>query len=285
MNSMSRLACATLLLTLVPALHAAEQVRQALAKLAEEAAAFQRTAPHLAARETLRQRAIKPPKRHFGLGSPDQAREPEWQSREIVSEYGYAALSTGGLHEVRKAVTVDGMPVAENSDAVNRLATGIRSGDDASKKRLLEDFERLGLIGTVTDFGQIVLLFENGGIEQYEWQAIGTRLIGPDRALVLQYKQNGGPQRLTVWDRGRAVRAQIGGEVWVRESDLKPLRITLVSVRGEGTAAVREEAQVDYDVSRYGCVLPAAVTHREYRGTQMTAENRFTYSKFRKLGQ
>jgi hypothetical protein len=101
----------------------------------------------------------------------------------------------------------------------------------------------------------------------------------------LQYKQNGGPQRLTVWDRGRAVRAQIGGEVWVRESDLKPLRITLVSVRGEGTAAVREEAQVDYDVSRYGCVLPAAVTHREYRGTQMTAENRFTYSEFRKLGQ
>jgi len=63
-----------------------------------------------------------------------------------------------------------------------------------------------------------------------------------------------------------------------------PVRITFASVVGEGEKAVREEGQADYEQGRYGAIVPVAVVHREYRMGQMTAENVFSYSAFRKFG-
>jgi len=89
--------------------------------------------------------------------------------------------------------------------------------------------------------------------------------------------------KLTVWTQGQMAREQISGEILVREQDLRPLKILLVSVSGSGTDAIRQEAEVEYAMSAYRALMPVAVTHREFRAGQLTADNRFTYTTFRKF--
>lgn len=277
--------CLALLVSLAALARADDRVRQALDRLAQEAAAFQQIAPNLIARETLKQRAIKPHKKRLHLNSGDpEAAAPEWQRREIVSEYGYLSLAANpnALREFRKPVRVDGrdLPAA---GSVAKLAATLRASNDDAKRRLLEDFEKLGLVGTVTDCGQMILLFTRASLDRYEFQSGGQRMVGADRALIINYEQREGPEGLTIWEGRKQVRQRMRGELWFRESDLLPLRITLVSVRGEKDKAVREEAQTDYEMSRFGTLAPTAVVHREFRAGGLNAENLFTYDDFRKF--
>lgn len=268
-------------------LHAENRLRLALDRLAQEASAFQQIAPDLLARETLRQRALKPAQKHFSLHLGQlPAREPEWQAREIISEYGFASLSDNpaALREFRKPVAVDGRPVPGSANAAARLADSIHSADEGARRRLLEGFEKLGLVGTVTDFGQLLLLFTRTGQERYEFQPVGARMLGAEPVLAIAYKQNDGPAALTIWEGNKRVSGRIRGELWFRESDLLPLRITLYSVRGELQNSVREEAQVDYTPTTLGCLVPVAVLHLEYRAQGLVAENRFTFGSFQKFG-
>jgi hypothetical protein len=267
----------------------ADPVQRMTARLSEEAAAFARIAPDVIGTETLRQRAIEVHHRRFHphIVDPDEKpRGPEWQNREIVSEYSYSTLSDNpaAIREFRRVLTVDGRRVTKRNESPDLLAKSIRSGDDRIKHKLLEQFEKFGLIGTVTDFGQIILLFEGRNIEQYEFSVAGTRMMGADSVTVFRYKQIDGPDRLTVWDGSKETRQKTDGEIWVRQSDYMPLRITLNAERGLGQHAVREEAVVDYTMSPFGALLPVSVLHREYRAGALVAENRFSYSNFRKFG-
>jgi hypothetical protein len=54
--------------------------------------------------------------------------------------------------------------------------------------------------------------------------------------------------------------------------------------RGAGAAMLRQEAEIRYAMSAYGALLPVITEHREIRGEQVVAENRFTYAGFRKFG-
>jgi hypothetical protein len=270
---------------LSPALFAEDQVRETLNHLGEQARNFAQVAPQVVARETLRQRALKPYKRRFAPHSGPAAEiVPEWQSREIESEYGFALLGAapGALREFRTPVAVDGQPVHGSGDAAHRLALSIRSSDDVVKRRLLEDFEKLGLIGTVTDFGQVILLFDHASLDHYDLQLARKQLLGADHVMVFKFRQLEGPGEITIWENGKVERARIAGEIWVSEQDGIPLRVTMSAIR-EQNDPVREEAEVDYAMSAFGAVLPVAVVHREYRKGQMTAENRFTYGPFRKF--
>jgi hypothetical protein len=265
-----------------------EGVRRMLERLSEEAAAFGQAAPNLIAEETLRQRAIKPVRHHFGphiTHSPDEE-PPEWQSREIVSEYTYApvASESGNIREFRKVLSVDGRAVETSAKAIDALAKSIRSNDERTRLRLLQSFVKYGLIGTVTDIGQMILLFERRNLERYEFQAAGSMLIGADRCLVFSYRQLEGPETLTVWQGSKTARNKLAGKIVVRQSDYQPVRITFTSVVGEGEKAIREEGQVEYEQSRYGAIVPVSVVHREYRMGQLTAENVFSYHAFRRFG-
>ena len=261
-----------------------DTVRRALERLAQQAALFQRMAPDLVARETLDQRALKPVTRrfrpHLGATPP---REPEWQTRAIVSEYGYATFD-GDIREFRKPVSVDSRPLPDSDRALQGLAEGIRSGDERGKRALLENFEKLGLIGTITDFGQIILLFGRQNQDNFELQPGEEQLLGADRALTLRFQQTDGPPVLTVWRDGKATRHRVSGEILVRLPDFLPLRITVAAVAGSDRNAVREEATVEYVKSEYDVLVPAVVVHREFRAGQTTAENRFSYSPFRRFG-
>ena len=88
--------------------------------------------------------------------------------------------------------------------------------------------------GAATDFGQILLLFSRGNQERYEITAAGPRLLGTVPTQVFHYQQLDGPHALTVFrgDAGAARPAQrlsVEGEIWVREADGLPLRITMTA--------------------------------------------------------
>jgi hypothetical protein len=263
-----------------------ERVSRMLERLSEEAAAFAQAAPNLIAEETLRQRAIKPVHRRFGdIHSADED-PPEWQSREIVSEYTYApvASESGNIREFRKVLSVDGRTIETSAKAIDALARGMRSDDEHTRLRLLQAFTKYGLIGTVTDIGQMILLFERRNLERYEFEPAGSTLIGADRCLIFSYQQLEGPETLTVWQGSKTARNKLAGKVMVREPDYQPVRITFASVIGDGEKAIREEGQVDYEQGRYGTLVPVSVVHREYRMGQLTAENVFSYTAFRRFG-
>jgi hypothetical protein len=143
------------------------------------------------------------------------------------------------------------------------------------------------LRGAVTDFGQLILLFTRRELERYEFAAKGTNSLNGAAVAVFSYKQLDGPEALTLIEANRKDlmrRLPIEGEIWVRENDHVPLRITLVSKEGEGAFGLREEATVDYAMSAYGALLPVSTAHRELRGGNTVAENQFTYTDFHKFG-
>ena len=139
----------------------------------------------------------------------------------------------------------------------------------------------------MTDFGQILLLFSRPSIERYEITYMGPRMLSPTRMLVFHYKQLDGPQALSVYrqdQRGQVQHLSVEGEIWVRESDGLPLRVTLNATDNSSDQALREEATVDYAASEFGTVLPLQTIHRELRAGKLVTENKFTYSAFHRFG-
>jgi hypothetical protein len=264
-------------LAAIPSL-ADERTQRLLARLAEEASAFEQTAPSLISVETLKQNALK-------IGRASRRGTDEWQRREIRSEYVFASMGNPrGIREIRKVIAVDGKPVTSSNRSLDHLYQSVQAKDDRSRKKLLEEFEKHGLIGTVTDFGQLLLLFTQANQDSYEFTFAGTRFAGAEQCLAFAYGQHDGPGALTVWDSEGQRHPAIKGEVWVTSSGYRPLRITLVSTRTERSGTVREEAQVEYVMSSHGVLVPASVTHRQYREAKLTAENIFTYAPFRRFG-
>ncbi len=160
-------------LLLASALRADEETQKMTARLSEEAEAFRKIAVQVLATETLYQRAQKPPSRfHPRVGAAAQGPPAvEWKERHIVSEYGFASFdgSIGAVHELRQVISVDGRKIAETERAQDDLAKAIVATDDARKKEMLKQFEKYGLVGAVTDFGQLILLFTRRELERYEF--------------------------------------------------------------------------------------------------------------------
>ena len=222
----------------------------------------------------------------------DQEPEAIWQEREIVSQYGFALLDQA-VHELRQVTFVDGKQVTGERRAQDELAKLITASADQRKRRSLQQFEKYGLRGGVTDFGQILLLFSRASIERYEITYLGPRMLSPTGMQAFRYKQLDGPQALAVYrqdQRGPARHTSVvrhlsvEGEIWVRESDGLPLHVTLNATDSSSGQALREEAVVDYAVSEFGTVLPAQTIHRELRDGMLVTENKFTYGAFHKFG-
>jgi hypothetical protein len=273
------------------ALHADDRTQQLVASLSHEAEAFRKIAPDVVGHETLFQRAIKPPKGGFHIrvgASAQTSAEPVWQERRILSEYSFAAFAGegGALHEVRRVTQVDGRSVQDSRKAQEELAAVVTAPDDKRKKELLEQFEKYGLVGAVTDFGQLLLLFNPRDVLHYEFTYRRMEMQGLARLLVFGYQQIDGSEGLTVIDAAHGDSAhnmRIAGEVWVRENNFIPVRITLATGQGEGQQSVREEASVDYSMSSYGALLPVWTEHRELRGGKVVVENKFSYTDFHKF--
>jgi|HubBroStandDraft_5_1064220.scaffolds.fasta_scaffold56039_2 hypothetical protein len=278
---------ACLLLVFAASLQADDPTQSMTARVSEEAEALLKIAPNVVGTETLHQSAVKPPSRfHPRTGA---APAVQWVEHTLVSEYGFARFATesGAIHELRRVTSVDGRKIAESKKAQDELARALTATDDNSKKDLLKQFEKYGLTGAVSDFGQLLLLFTRRSIERYEFTYKGAKMIGYDRALVFAYKQIDGAEALTVFDEKKhdqAERVRLEGEIRVRADDFVPLQITLSARTGEVSNTLREEAAVTYKMSNFGALLPASTEHQELRNNKVVAQNKFSYSDFHKFG-
>lgn len=271
------------------ALRADENTQKLVKRLGDEANAFQKIAPELVGRETLHQRALAPRRFKMRVGdAAKQSQAADWKEHEIVSEYTFALLGRQ-IHELRQVISVDGKQVSGEKKAQDALAKLVTANDDERKKRALEQLEKYGLQGVATDFGQLLLLFSRGSVERYEFTAAGPRLLGTVATQVFHYQQLDGPQALTVF-RGNSgsgsvagQRLSVQGEIWVREEDGLPVRITMTATDSGNDNPLREEAAVDYAMSGFGTLLPVETTQRELHAGEEVAENKFTYSDFHRF--
>src|SRR6478736_10310067 len=164
---------ALLFFLLIPALRADERTQKLIDGLSKQADAFQRIAPEMLGRETLHQRTLKPPRR-FQPRIGEAAKkplEPSWQERDIISEYGFAALGDNRqeLHEMRRVIAADGRIVEDEKQAQDSLAKLVTAGDDQRKRLALKQLEKYGLHGAAVDFGQLLMLFSSRDAERYEF--------------------------------------------------------------------------------------------------------------------
>lgn len=283
---MGRVLC---LCALAVTLYAADDTQKMLSRVAEEADAFHRLAPSLLAQETLDQKARKPAPRFRPRVGADARSAPPivWQDRQIVSEYGFVTLAgeQETLHELRRVISVDGHPVHDKKSE-DSLAKIISLKDDQRERELLKDFQKYGLVGAVTDFGPLLLLFTPRDIVHFEFSLRGSQTLGATQALVFHYRQIDGAEMLTVFDKDRNQphRLRIEGELWVRADNYLPLRVTLAAGEGEGPSSMREEASVDYTESSFGALVPSSIDHKELVRGQLTVQNSFIYKDFHKFG-
>ena len=276
------------LLFLVQAAAPAPSVDQLLARVTEEAEMLRQNARFALTEERLEQRVLRPNTRfHPRVGQAASQPEPmTLQTREIVSEYSIGTLGKGDselLMEFRQVVSVDGKAVQSTAKARHALSLGLRSKEDAARKRMLEDFEKHGLVGAVTDFGTLLLQFTKRQIRELKITPAGKTLLGADPAVIFNYEQITGAGMLDFHNR-KVVRYPLKGTLIVRASDGLPLRITVGIRRMEDGHEYIDEAVVDYVMTAHGFVGPASVVHRRMGDRQLMAENRFTYGPFHRFG-
>jgi hypothetical protein len=204
----------------------------------------------------------------------------------VVSEYSYASLreSPGALHEFRQVISVDGRRVSTPEKARHTLSLGLNSEDDRARKRMLEEFQKNGLRGAATDFGQVILLFTRRQMDNYDFRIDGNGRIGAEEALTIAFEQRQGSTSMLVFEGRNTVRAKLDGQLWVRRKDGMPLRISLRSEWMELRHTRRHEAVVDYTQTPFGILAPASVKHTEFLDNQLLTENLYRYTPFKKFG-
>ena len=187
------------------------------------------------------------------------------------------------MRELRRVVSVDDKKVESVEKARQSLTLGLKSDSDRAKKKILQDFEKHGLIGAAVDFGQILLQFRRRNLEKYRFELHGEKRSGPDEVLVIAFRQQSGPGGLTIYRGNAANRAELSGEVWLRKSDFLPLRVSLLTESKDGQTVTRHTASVDYQRTPYGVLAPVAVKHQETVNNLLKTENMYEYTPFRKF--
>jgi hypothetical protein len=287
------LRAASILLLAGTAMHAQKppDLAECLDALERSAANFAAGAAGLMSEETLDQhgrqgfieilRGKKDEVRILDFTLPD-----EFHDHRVVSNYGLAEVGHPRvLHEIRTIVTMDGKPLADSGEARHVLTAGMRSADDETKRRLLENFERNQLEGAVTDFGQLILLFGKRYRNDYRFSMAGGRKqrLGDEPVVEIRYRQISGLQGLTVFKDATEEVEPSSGQIWLRARDLVPIRFafnTAQIVSREFT--IRTEATVDYAGSPVGLV-PRSVIHKQFLNSDLMVENDLRYGEFHRV--
>src|SRR5688572_28416615 len=257
-----------------------------LSRVAEEAEVLQQNAAKTVTTETLEQRALLPPSRFRPRAGTAAAEAPQLRVvvREVVSEYTVGTLresDSRSLVEFRQLVSVDGRRVRTVEGARHALSLGMQSSDDRIRKRMLEDFAKIGLVDIATDYVLLLLAFAKRGQEQMKIEPAGVGRVGVDEAVVLRWQQTsaaGGQLEF----RGRHVaRRAMQGLLWVRKTDGLPLRVHVWVEHSDAKWLTRDEASVEYAMSFHGFLTPASVVHRHIVNGRLITENLYRYEPFK----
>lgn len=257
-----------------------------MARIAEEAALFQENLPKTIAQERLTQQTLLSPGHFVGKGTPGSAvtSQPRTITREVTSEYSVGHLKNSDSHdlfEFRQVVSVDGKPLRTVEKARRELTLGIRSQDDAVRKRMLQDYAKSGLVDVATDYGLILLAFTKRGQENMQIAVAGHGRMGADEALVFSWKQTSNDSGELAFTGRQAVRQALQGTLWVRASDGLPLGIRTWAEYEQSKRKIRDEASIEYTLSAHGFLTPASVLHRHIVDGQTITENVYRYDAFR----
>jgi len=256
-----------------------------LARVSEEAEVFQQTAPKIIGVERLESSGRRAPSR-FKILLGGNAVAPRYTVKVVVSEYGFGAFREApeALRELRQVVSVDGRKVSTPEKARETLARNMSSEDDRQRKRLLQEFESYGTIGATTDLGQMLLLFRRRQLSGYEFSFGYRDQLQGEECLVLRYRQLDSPDTASVFTQREMIRIPLAGELWVRERDSLPVRITMnVQLQEEGRP-VEHRAVIDYGRTRHGVLLPSTVRYSKETEGRLVVENTHTYSDYKKFG-
>ena len=262
-----------------------------LSRVAEEAEVLQQNVPKALTLETLEQRALMPPSRfkpRIGQAAAE-VRQPHLQVREIVSEYSVGTLKdspSGSLVEFRQVVSVDGRPIQSVDSARHALSLGMRSADDRTRKRMLEDFARHGLVDIATDYGLLLLAFTKRGQREMRIEPAGQSRIGADEALLLNWQQTSSSAGELEFRGKQAARRALQGVLWVRRSDGLPLRVEawVEYIDSASKHEIRDEGTTDYVLSPHGFLTTASVLHRHRVDDRLITENLYRYEPFKLFG-
>lgn len=254
-----------------------------LARTVRQADEFQQKATLAISTETLRQHSyVIPPHAAITVGAAATELAARFMAHEIVSEYSVGHLKGSpatDLLEFRELREMDGKPVQTPQVARRALTRDVQAGEDRTRRQILAEFTRLGLVDVATDYGLVLLAFTSRGLPLLEIKPAGEAFVGTEEAVKLDWAQRTGG---ALEFRGRKVaRRPLAGSIWIRKSDGMPLRIFAWFEHDEPKHTLRDEASVDYVVSAMGFPVPATVVHRHYVDGQGLTENLYTYEPFR----
>jgi hypothetical protein len=268
-----------------------DSLNEYLNAVARTAATFAATAPGLMAEETLDQRG----RRGFVeilRGKKDKIKNldirlpREFRSHQVVSSYLLAETGDGHvLHEIRTIITMDGHSLTKGGDAHHAMTIGLQSADDRTKRELLENLEQDQLEGAVTDFGQLILLFTKRFQKDYAFSLAGEQQLGEEPVVIIRYRQTSGDQGLTFFKERTEDRQSVTGDIWLRQKDFLPVRITMNTAEAMSRKfTIQTEATVDYVPSRFGLV-PEHVNHKQFLKSgppdcSLMVENDLRYADF-----
>jgi hypothetical protein len=276
-----------LISSLSPTLFAQTSHPQIPPRVAEEAEDLAQNATRVLTRETLEQRSLLPPTRFVPRAgsAAERATGPRFRIREVVSEFSFGALHSSQSHdliEFRQVLSVDGQPVQSADNALRSLSQGIRQGDERTRKRMLEQFARNGLVDIATDYALILLAFSIRGQRQIEFSASGQCYIGAVPAISLTWKQKSPQGGLIEFHGQESVHRPLAGTLWLRASDGLPLRVNAwMEYSDRSKHLIRDEATVDYVMSEHGFLTPASVIHRHLVDGATKTENLYLYDPFK----
>jgi hypothetical protein len=264
---------------------AQEPAPDPLLRVAREAELLARKVPAAVSQETLEQRTLHAP----GLRAANSANQPSELrlTRTIVSEYTVAPLKDSAskeLVEFRQVIGVDGHPVQSAESARHALSLGVLSAGESTRKRMLEDFAKHGLVDVATDYALILLAFTNAGQQSLKILPSGEDRVGPDDALVYAWAQLAPAGGELSFDGNRSARLPLAGKLWARKSDGLPLRVSVWAVQKIGGHSIRDEATIDYIMSSHGFVAPVSVLHHHVVDGQLRTENLYRYDPFKISG-
>ena len=280
------LAVAAVLFLLPASAFAQPELNDLLDALGRSAAIFSRSIPALTARETLSQRsrfgdlAVRKRGRNREIKDASFTLPDDFEGHEVVSEYSFSKPGAPeGFHEVRHILTIDTLSPGDGP-ARHFLTLGVQSPEDDAKKRVLEEFDQSQLQGAVADLGPLLLLFTKTRQAGYTFDLSGRQVLHDEPVLVLRYRQISGSDAVAEFRERTETRHRFDGEIWLRESNLVPARITLRTEEALSRKfTLRNEAGIDYLPTVYG-LAPATVIHRQYLNQDLLVENQFTYSDY-----
>ncbi len=266
-----------------------------LDRVSEEARVFAEKSPRLVGVERLKQRGrIAPPRFRLRKGAnPNEAPSLGYRQTVMVSEYGFGMLkdAPGEIREIRRVLSVNEKAVAPVQPRARlELSEGMASDADRLNKQMLQDMEANGLVGAVSDVGQMLLMFTRPQLKNFQFSFQGERAgdaANGTPVAVWRYRQKDQENDqfgVHIYSGRELQHVPLEGELCVRTSDGMPVRITAQIQLREGRAKVTHLMTVEYAAGKQGMLLPARTTYTRRENDLIYVETEAVYSDFRMFG-